>query len=284
MFLSSLKKPFIGNRENTEIKKDNNNIKGKEKTIKKFKSDSNKLVLYTANYFSKNEKNNNKNKNKKFNLYLDLNEDEYGLNKNKSNYIIDKEKSNIVKNYFSDRFIEPKKYKEYLITSPFIKTLMNLHDSYNREKYINLKLKGNNREKIISSFSSDKSNSSSFKDTYKFLLGYNQKERREELVNNLVNKSNRIFHQIKTMSEAEKRRSNFKKSGAFAFTSFKGISFDKKENEWDLTENFFKKHYSNSFENSHIVKKINKENNKKEEFFKNSTTFKEMIKSSNVYL
>ena len=280
VFLSSLKKPFIGNRDNTEIIKDNDNIKGKEKTIKKFKSDSNKLVLYTAKYF--NESNKNKNKNKKFKLYLDLNEDEYGLNKDKSNYLIKNEKNNIVKKYFSDRFIEPKKYKEYLLTSPFIKTIMNLYDSHNREKYINLKL--NERESNKSSFSSDKSNKSPFKDTYKFLIGFNQKERREEIVNNLVNKSNKIFHQIKTMSEAEKRKSNFKKSGAFAFTSFKGINFDKQENEWDLTKNYFKKHYNNSFENSHLVKRINQENNKREEFFKHCTTFKEIIKSSNVYL
>ena len=285
VFLSSLKKPFIGKRENTEIKKDTHKIKEKDIKNKKFKSDSDKLVLYTVNYFNKNKKRNNNNKNKKFKLYLDLNQDEYRLNKGKNNYVINNEKNNIFKNYFNNRFIEPKKYREYLITSPFIKKLINLHYSYNMEKNINIKLeeKDGEREKNISSFSSDKSNTSLFKDTYKFLIGFNKKEKREALVNNLVNKSNKIFHQIKTLSEAEKWRSNFKKSGAFAFTSFKGINFDKKENEWDVTENYFKKYYSNSLEKS-IMKKINQENNKQKENVKHCTTFKEIIKSSNIYL
>ena len=85
------------------------------------------------------------------------------------------------------------------------------------------------------------------------------------------------------MSDAEQKRSHFKKSGPFAFTSFKGINFDKKFNEWDVTKSYFKQFYDKAFGNSILLKKINRENNKKEEYFKNCTTLKQMLKSSNVY-
>lgn len=138
--------------------------------------------------------------------------------------------------------------------------------------------------KSLNSFSSDKKDSKAFKATYKFLLGFNEKEKKEELINNLVNKSNKIYQQIKTMTEAEKRRSNFKKSGAFAFTSFKGINFDKNQNEWEMTENYFKKHYGNNFGNTILMRKINRENDKNNEHYKRCTTFNQILKCSNVYL
>ena len=99
-----------------------------------------------------------------------------------------------------------------------------------------------------------------------------------------MNKSNKICGQIKTMVEAEKMRSNFKKSGPFAFTSFERIYFGQDENEWDINKNYFKLHYNDTFGNSSIFRKINKENIKKEDFFKRCTTLNDIIKTSNVYL
>jgi len=115
-------------------------------------------------------------------------------------------------------------------------------------------------------------------------LGQNKKEKRDELINHLVNKSNKIYSQIKTISEMEKTRNNFKKSGRFAFTSFNPINLGPGENEWDINENYFRAYHENTFRNSNLMKKINRENFKKDEYFKKSTTFNQILKSSNIYL
>ena len=213
-----------------------------------------------------------------------MDEDEFNYFNTDKSKLMNTEKENIMKKYFSDRFINPQKYKEYLIKNPFIKTVYKISDSFNPKNISKINknyLKEN--QKNINSLSSDKSNQHSFKATYKFLLEFNKKEKRDELINDIVNKSNKIYNQIKTMSELEKNKNNFKKSGAIAFTSFKGISFDKSVNEWDVSKNYFKQFYDKAFGNSNLLKKINKENDKKEEYFKNCTTLKQMLKSSNVY-
>ena len=72
---------------------------------------------------------------KKFKLFLDLNEDEYNIKKGKEKekLRLSIDKQNIVKNYFNERFIDPEKYKEYLIKSPFIKTVYKISDSFNHQ-------------------------------------------------------------------------------------------------------------------------------------------------------
>ena len=287
IFLSTLKKPFIGNREGRGL----NNVKFKE--MKRSESDNKEingqLLLYTMEYLNNNKK--EIKDNKKFRLFMDLYEDQYNFNKNKENVMPDINKEKIVKNYFPERFINPKKYKKYLIKCPFLKTVYKISDSFNSQNksdknkiYHLLKNNLTENKKISGSFSSDKNNSDSFKATYKFLLGINKKEKRDDLINSLVNKSNKIYNQIKTISEAEEKRSNFKKSGAFAFTSFKGSNFDKNENEWDVGKNYFKAYYGNTSRNAILMRKIDKENKKKDEYFKKCTTFNQIIKSSNVYL
>ena len=287
VFLSSLKKPFIGNRDEKQLKHVMFDERKGTEIINKIKDED--LLLYTINFLRSN-KQENKNK-KKFNLYLDLNEDENNFYGDKNTNLIYNEQRNIVKKYFNERFIDPKKYKEYLIKSPFIKNIYKISDSFspkldsNKNKIYNL-ISNNSKEnsKNINSFSSGKNNQKSFKATYKFLLGFNKKEKRDELITDLVNKSNKICGQIKTMVEAEKMRSNFKKSGPFAFTSFERIYFGQDENEWDINKNYFKLHYNDTFGNSSIFRKINKENIKKEDFFKRCTTLNDIIKTSNVYL
>ena len=134
IFLSTLKKPFIGNRDDIKLKNDKNKHKvGFVGGKTKFKSENNLALLYNMKCFNKKDKNK---KNKKFKLFLDLSKDEFNfLNKdnNKQNDNEEKDK-NIFKNYFHDRFINPKKYKEYLIKSPFLKTLVNLKDSFTNQK------------------------------------------------------------------------------------------------------------------------------------------------------
>ena len=279
IFLSTLKKPFIGNRDKKKIK--NDNVKNRNEIVDnkiKLKSENDLVLLYNMTCYKKKEKN----KNKKFKLYLDLNRDELNyLNEDDKNNKDNKKKENVFKNYFHDRFINPKKYKEYLVTSPFLKSLANMHIPFSPKT----NLENNKKEINITSNSSDKSNINSFKDTYEFLLEFNKKERREEIVNDLINKSNKIYKQIKTMTDMEKHRINFKKSGAFAFTSFKGINFlDKIENEWDVNENYFNFYKNHTFQNSMIMKKINRDNLQKEKYFKNCITSKEILKSPNVYL
>ena len=287
IFLSTLKKPFIGNREGKKIK----HVKFKETKKKEInnKKRNDDLLLYTMDYLVNNKNKSNTINNKKFKLFLNLDEDEYNFfndakcvkNKDINNKL---PKQDIMKKYFSERFINPRKYKEYLIKNPFIKTVSKISDSFNP---LNISVMRNKHlkenKKSTSSFSSDKSNQPQFKATYKFLLDFNKKEKRDELINDLINKSNKIYNQIKTMSDAEQKRSHFKKSGPFAFTSFKGINFDKKYNEWDVTKSYFKQFYDKAFGNSILLKKINRENNKKEEYFKNCITLKQMLKSSNVY-
>ena len=278
VFLSTLKKPFIGNREK-KIKR----VKFKETTRNKIdkKQKNDELLLYTKEFLVNEKKNK---ENKKFKLFLNLDEDEFNYYKTDKSKLMNTEKENIMKKYFSDRFINPQKYKEYLIKNPFIKTVYKISDSFNPKNISKINknyLKEN--QKNINSLSSDKSNQHSFKATYKFLLEFNKKEKRDELINDIVNKSNKIYNQIRTMSELERNKNNFKKSGAIAFTSFKGISFDKSVNEWDVSKNYFKQFYDKAFGNSNLLKKINKENDKKEEYFKNCTTLKQMLKSSNVY-
>ena len=278
VFLSTLKKPFIGNREK-KIKRVKFKETRRNKIDKKQKNDE--LLLYTKEFLVNEKKNK---ENKKFKLFLNLDEDEFNYFNTDKSKLMNTEKENIMKKYFSDRFINPQKYKEYLIKNPFIKTVYKISDSFNPKNISKINknyLKENQKNK--NSLSSDKSNQHSFKATYKFLLEFNKKEKRDELINDIVNKSNKIYNQIKTMSELEKNKNNFKKSGAIAFTSFKGISFDKGVNEWDVSKNYFKQFYDKAFGNSNLLKKINKENDKKEEYFKNCTTLKQMLKSSNVY-
>ena len=243
IFLSTLKKPFIGNRDDLKLKNEKNKHRvGFASSKTKFKSENDLALLYNMKCFNKKDKNK---KNKKFKLFLDLSKDEFNfLNKDNNKQNDNEEKGkNIFKNYFHDRFINPKKYKEYLIKSPFLKTLVNLKDSFTNQKIS----KSSSKERNISSNSSEKSNINSFKDTYKFLLEINKKERREELVDDLINKANKIYMQLKTMTDMEKKRINFKKSGAFAFTFNRGINFDKRDNEWDVTENYFNLYKNNSF-------------------------------------
>jgi hypothetical protein len=238
-----LKKPFIGNRDDLKLKNEKNKHRvGFASSKTKFKSENDLALLYNMKCFNKKDKNK---KNKKFKLFLDLSKDEFNfLNKDNNKQNDNEEKGkNIFKNYFHDRFINPKKYKEYLIKSPFLKTLVNLKDSFTNQKIS----KSSSKERNISSNSSEKSNINSFKDTYKFLLEINKKERREELVDDLINKANKIYMQLKTMTDMEKKRINFKKSGAFAFTFNRGINFDKRDNEWDVTENYFNLYKNNSF-------------------------------------
>jgi hypothetical protein len=273
VFLSSLKKPFIGNRDSIKIRK-MKNAKGPE-TERNIKNKSEELLNYTMEFI-----NNNKNKSKKkFKLYLNLTEDEFTLNK-KQNHKKNNTEKDIIKKYFPERFIDPIKYKEYLLKSPFLASLIKLKDPINPEKLniINLKQKEKSMNILY------KNNNKKFKDTYKFILDFNQKEKREELINNIINKSNKIYNNIKIITESQKRRNNFKKSGAFAFTSFKGIHFGKDENIWEDTHHCFKTYYDNSFKKSNLMRKINKENTQNEENFKKSTTFKEILKSSNIYL
>ena len=288
VFLSTLKKPFIGNRQEKELK--HVKYQGSQRSESDNKERNNQLLLYTMEFLNEENKIQEE---KKFKLFLDLNEDEYnfkkGKEKEKLKLSIDKQ--NIVKNYFNERFIEPEKYKEYLIKSPFIKTVYKISDSFNHQnKSHNNKiylLFNNNlveNKKSNYSLSSNKSNKNSFKATYKFLLGQSKKEKRDELINHLVHKSNKIYSQIKTISEIEKTRNNFKKSGRFAFTSSSPINLGKAENEWDVNENYFRAYYDNTFGNSNLMKKINRENNKKDEYFKKSTTFNQILKSSNIYL
>ena len=282
VFLSTLKKPFIGNRDKKKIKIKNDNVKNRNEIIdnkNKFKSENDLVLLYNMTRYKKKETNK---KNKKFKLYLDLNRDDLNcLNEDDKNNKGNKQKENIFKNYFSDRFINPKKYKEYLVTSPFLKSIVNMHIASTPNK----NLENNKKEINMTSNSSEKSNINLFKATYKFLLEFNKKERREEIVNDLINKSNKIYKQIKTMTDMEKNKINFKKSGAFTFTSFKGINFlDKIDNEWDLTENYFNFYKNHTFQNSMVMKKINRANLQKEKYFKNCITSKEILKSPNIYL
>ena len=250
------------------------NVKGPE-TERNIINKSEELLNYTMEFI-----NNNKNKRKmKFKLYLNLTEDELTLNK-KQNHKKNNTEKDIIKKYFPERFIDPIKYKEYLLKSPFLASLIKLKDPINPEKLniINLKQKEKSMNILY------KNNNKKFKDTYKFILDFNQKEKREELINNIINKSNKIYNNIKIITESQKRRNNFKKSGAFAFTSFKGIHFGKDENIWEDTHHCFKTYYDNSFKKSNLMRKINKENTQNEENFKKSTTFKEILKSSNIYL
>ena len=289
VFLSTLKQPFIGNRQGKGLK--HVKFKGSQRSEESDnKERDNQLLLYTLEFLSEDNRNE---ENKKFKLFLDLNEDEYNFKKDKEKekQRLSKDKQNIIKNYFNERFIDPEKYKEYLIKSPFIKTVYNISDSfYHQNKSNNNKiypLLNNNlteNKKSNYSLSFNKNKKKSFKATYEFLLGQNKKEKRDELINHLVNKSNKIYSQIKTISEMEKTRNNFKKSGRFAFTSFNPINLGPGENEWDINENYFRAYHENTFRNSNLMKKINRENFKKDEYFKKSTTFNQILKSSNIYL
>ena len=289
LFLSTLKQPFIGNRQGKGLK--HVKFKGSQRSEESNNKKRNEqLLLYTIEFLSKDNKNE---ENKKFKLFLDLNEDEYNFKKDKEKkkQRLNNDKQNIIKNYFNERFIDPEKYKEYLIKSPFIKTVYNISDSfYHKNKSSNSKiysLLNNNlteNKKSNYSISCDKSKKKSFKATYEFLLGQNKKEKRDELINHLVNKSNKIYSQIKTISEMEKTRNNFKKSGCFAFTSFNPINLGPGENEWDINDNYFRAYYESTFGNSNLMKKINRENFKKDEYFKKSITFNQILKSSNISL
>ena len=295
VFLSSLKKPFIGNRD---------------QKIKKIKIDSNKNINMTGN--ENNDENiimklnkinliEDKNRKKKFKLFLDLGEDEYNLKENNSDYnnnfgknIINSNtrntsNNNVVKEYFRERFINPKKYKEYILKSPFIETLIKFHNSFQLNdnsniKYINTPKILSNKKNYSYSFDKNKNNKN-FKDTYKFILEFNKKEKREEIIKNILDKSNKILTHMNTMAQAEKKHSNFKKSGPFAFTSYKGSNFDKIKNEWEDMDNYFKARYNkNSFTNTFLLRKINNDYERKENYLNSCTTSNQILKSTNIYL
>ena len=142
IFLSTLKKPFIGNREGKKIK----HVKFKETKKKEInnKKRNDDLLLYTTDYLVNNKNKSNTINNKKFKLFLNLDEDEYNFfndakcvkNKDINNKL---PKQDIMKKYFSERFINPRKYKEYLIKNPFIKTVSKISDSFKRTFTINVR-------------------------------------------------------------------------------------------------------------------------------------------------
>ena len=83
----------------------------------------------------------------------------------------------------------------------------------------------------------------------------------------------------------EKKHSNFKKSGPFAFTSYKGSNFDKIKNEWEDMDNYFKARYNkNSFTNTFLLRKINNDYERKENYLNSCTTSNQILKSTNIYL
>ena len=64
-----------------------------------------------------------KKKKNMFNFFLNF----YDLENNKkANLKINQDNKKMLYKYFPDRFLNPKKYREYLIKSPFLKTLQKL--------------------------------------------------------------------------------------------------------------------------------------------------------------
>ena len=221
-----------------------------------------------------------------FNLCLNFYDIEDDKNYNKSN---DKNK-NMLNNYFPDRFLNPKKYIEYLVNSPFLKVLQNFEKTENTKKTFhktnsikNIGIKKTNYAKTNCSFSPN-AKIYSFKETHTFFSGMNKRENRKDLRQNIYNKACSFYQQFKTLNYAIKNRSNFKKSGAFSFSSFSGSNYDKTENEWKDFENVeVQNSYINSFHSSNLMKKIKSDFNKRQWTLKNCTTFKEIAKCPNIY-
>ena len=308
IFLSTLKKPFIGNRTKKQEKlfkiaedgvlildKAKKEIKSENTSQEKIditKALHNKIIFlkkkneeirkkYPLNLYIKDKKSKNKNM---FNLFLNF----YDV----GNYNISNDKNkNMLNNYFPDRFLNPKKYREYLINSPFLKVLQNIESSEQSQKSIfkpniikTLGAKQNNYAIINNSFSPNKK-IYSFKETHNFLIGMNKKENRNDLRQKIYNKTCSFYQQFKTLNYATKNRSNFKKSGAFSFSSFSGSNYDKTENEWkDFEDTELQNSYINSFYSSNLMKKIKSDFKKKQWKLKNCTTFKEIAKCPNIYI
>jgi hypothetical protein len=248
-----------------------------------------------SQYMVKRKKNLNKH-----NLYLNMDDDEFDFEKfkkMKDNGFIPKAKSgnkNVVNKYFPERFLNPKKYKDFLLNNPLLKTMKKIEhyfDSFStREKNHKNpfdKIDTSEDKKCIrltKELLSPKPRIYSFKETYKFLIGHNKREDLVDFKKNIIYKTLTFYRQFKTLSEANKNKSNFKKSGAFAFSSFSGSNFDKSVNEWKEAEKEIKNSYNNdSFLSSNLMKKINSENKRRQFTLKNCTTFKECIKCPNVY-
>ena len=324
IFLSSLKNPFMGNRTATKKFRGNTadmansagkNIKSDDKTrggyanrIKITKDLEQKLEYLKMRYKELNMKyplskfivKRKKNLNK-YNLYLNMDDDEFDFEKfkkMKDNGFSLKEKSknkNVVNKYFHDRFLDPKKYKDFLLNNPLLKTMKKIEHYFNSFSYRGKKYKNIPIEKIDTSGNkkcirlrkeslSPNPRIHSFKETYKFLIEHNQKEDLDDFKKNIIYKTLTFYKQFKTLSEANKNKSNFKKSGAFAFSSFSGSNFDKSVNEWKEAEKEIKSSYNNDpFLSSTLMKKINSDNKRRQFTLKNCTTFKECIKCPNVY-
>ncbi len=324
IFLSSLKKPFMGNRTKTtkfrrntahmassggkSIKSDDKAKGGYANRVKITKDLEQKLEFLKirnkelnmkyplSQFIVKRKKNLNK-----YNLYLNMDDDEFDFEKfkkMKDNGFALKAKSenkNVVNKYFPDRFLNPKKYKDFLLNNPLLKTMKKIEhyfDSFSsRGKnhknilFDNIDTSGNKKcIRLKKESLSPNPRLYSFKETYKFLIEHNKREDIDDFKKNIIYKTLTFYRQFKTLSEANKNKSNFKKSGAFAFSSFSGSNFDKSVNEWKDAENEIKCSYNNdSFLSSTLMKKINTENKKRQFTLKNCTTFKECIKCPNVY-
>ena len=112
-----------------------------------------------------------------------------------------------------------------------------------------------------------------------------KKENKNYLRQNIFNKTNTFYQQFKTLNFATKNRSNFKKSGAFAFSSFSGSNYDQTENEWKESADIeLQNSYFNSFFASNLMKKIQSDYKRKLTTLKSCTTFKEIAKCPNIYV
>ena len=324
IFLSSLKQPFMGNRTKTtkfrrntahmassggKSVKSDDRTKGAYANRIKIPKDLEQKLEYLkmrnkelnmkyplSQYMVKRKKNLNKH-----NLYLNMDDDEFDFEKFKKmrdNGFIFKAKSenkNVVNKYFPERFLNPKKYKDFLLNNPLLKTMKKIEHYFNsfstrEKKHKNItfdKIDTSEDKKCIRLTKEQLSPNPriiSFKETYKFLIGHNKREDLDDFKNNIIYKTLTFYRQFKTLSEANKNKSNFKKSGAFAFSSFSGSNFDKSVNEWKEAEKEIKNSYNNdSFLSSNLMKKINSENKRRQFTLKNCTTFKECIKCPNVY-
>ena len=316
IFLSTLKKPFIGNRTKKENKKIIKFLKYKENKsldkIKEYKSagtiknriDITKSINEKIKFLKKKSEDirkkhplyvylsdGKKKKKNMFNFFLNF----YDLENNKkANLKINQDNKKMLYKYFPDRFLNPKKYREYLIKSPFLKTLQKIESTLspinflkNGNKIYNIKTIEPKKNLII--FNKDNAFSPNkkiykFKETYKFLLGMRQKENTNYLRQNIFNKAQTFYQQFKTLNFATKNRSNFKKSGAFAFSSFSGSNYDKTENEWkDYADIELQNSYIHSFFASNLMKKIRSDYKKKKNNLKNFTTLKDIAKYPDIY-
>ena len=309
IFLSTLKKPFIGNRTQKEIvyKK----IKKQDLSLDKVKEDEldeiNKKIDFSNSINKKIKflKKKNEEMKKKYPLHLYINNKKqknkkmvlefYDLENNKeNNYKLKYENKNFLNKYFPDRFLDSKKYREYLLNSPFLKILQNFETSLISKDFIKYRNKTKNKysKKLFIQNNSIKEKAFSpnkkiynFKETHKFLLGMQKNDDWNDLKQNIYDKTNNFYRQFRTLNFATKNRSNFKKSGAFAFSSFSGSNYDKDENEWKETAHIeLQNSYFNSFFASNLMKKIKNDYKKKQNTLKSCITFKDIAKCSNIYV